>query len=107
MEDLARFNYTPKDIAAHACDDRFVALMNFQANRALEFYKTAAAELPPEDKRSMTPARIMAEVYGRILGKMRAEGFRVYEKRYSLGKLGKVAIVSRLSLFSMFLPRQR
>jgi phytoene/squalene synthetase len=49
----------------------------------------------------MTPARIMAEVYGRILRKMRAEGFRVFEKRYRLGTLRKAAIVSRLSLFSM------
>ncbi|HEX4084669.1 MAG TPA: presqualene diphosphate synthase HpnD [Chthoniobacteraceae bacterium] len=103
MEDLSRFNYTPEDIAARTHDDRFLRLMNFEAVRALSFYKKAAAELPPEDRRSMTPARIMAEVYGRILRKMRTEGFRVYEKRYRLGTLGKAAIVSRLSLFSMFM----
>ena len=49
----------------------------------------------------MTPARIMAEVYGRILRKMRAEGFRVYEKRYRLGTLRKAIIVGRIGLFAM------
>jgi phytoene synthase len=101
LEDLARFQYTPDDLAAHVHDDRFLRLMNFEADRAIAFYNQATAVLPPEDRRSMTPARIMAEVYGRILRKMRAEEFRVFEKRYRLGTLRKVAIVSRFSLFSM------
>ena len=106
VEDLAQFQYTPGDLAAHVNDDRFLRLMNFEADRALSFYNKAAALLPPRDRRSMTPARIMAEVYGRILRKMRAEGFRVFEKRYRLGTLRKAAIVSRLNLFSM-LSRRR
>jgi phytoene synthase len=101
VEDLERFQYTPADIAGGVNDDRFVRLMNFQADRAVGFYQKAAAALPPEDRHSMTPARIMAEVYGRILRKMRGEGFRVFEKRYRLGTLRKVAIVGRLSLFSI------
>jgi phytoene synthase len=101
LEDLARFQYTPDDLAGHVHDDRFLRLMNFEADRAIAFYNQATAVLPPEDRRSMTPARIMAEVYGRILRKMRAEEFRVFEKRYRLGTLRKVAIVSRFSLFSM------
>jgi len=101
LEDLARFQYTPGDLANRVHDDRFLRLMNFEADRAATFYNKAAALLPPEDRRSMTPARIMAEVYGRILRKMRAEGFRVFEKRYRLGTWRKAAIVSRLSLFSL------
>jgi phytoene synthase len=101
VEDLDRFQYSAEDLAAGVHDDRFVRLMNFEADRAKGFYQKAAAILPPEDRRSMTPARIMAEVYGRILRKMRSEGFRVFEKRYRLGTLRKAAIVSRVSLFSM------
>jgi phytoene synthase len=101
IEDLTRFQYSPEDLASHAHDDRFLRLMNFEADRATTYYNKAAALLPPEDRRSMTPARIMAEVYGRILRKMRGEGFRVFEKRYSLGALRKAVIVSRISLFSM------
>jgi phytoene synthase len=79
--------------------------MNFEADRATGYYHKAAAVLPAEDRRSMTPARIMAEVYGRILRKMRGEGFRIFEKRYRLGTLSKAAIVSRLSLISLLSRR--
>jgi phytoene synthase len=102
LEDLARFQYPPDDLAAHIHDDRFLRLMNFEADRAVAFYNKAAALLPPADRRSMIPARIMAEVYGRILRKMRFEGFRVFDKRYRLSTLRKAAIVTRVSLFSMF-----
>jgi phytoene synthase len=101
LEDLARFQYTEADVAERVHDDRFLRLMNFEADRALTFYKKAAEVLPAEDRRSMTPARIMAEVYGRILRKMRGEDFRVFEKRYRLGTLRKAAIVGRVSLFAM------
>jgi len=101
IEDLTRFQYPVQALAARVHDDRFLRLMNFEADRATAFYNKAAAALPAEDRLSMTPARIMAEVYGRILRKMRAEGFKVYDKRYRIGSLRKAAIVSRLSLFSM------
>jgi phytoene synthase len=101
LEDLTRFQYPPEDLAAHLHDDRFLRLMNFEADRAVAFYNKAAQLLPPADRRSMTPARIMAEVYGRILRKMRSENFRVFDKRYRLGTLRKAAIVTRLSLFSL------
>jgi len=101
LEDLDHFQYRAEDLAGGVQDERFVRLMNFEADRAKGYYQKAAATLPPEDRRSMTPARIMAEVYGRILRKMRAEGFRVFEKRYRLSTLRKAAIVSRLSLVSM------
>ena len=101
LEDLKRFHYSEGDLDAHACNEGFLRLMNFEADRAAAYYKKATAILPPEDRRSMTPARIMAEVYGRILRKMRAGGFRVFETRYRLGTLRKAAIVSRVTLFSM------
>lgn len=107
MEDLIHFQYSPGDLAGRVHDDRFLRLMNFEADRAVAFYNKAAGILPPEDRRSMTPARIMAEVYGRILRKMRAEGFRVFEKRYRISTLRKAAIVSRLSLTSILSRGQK
>jgi len=106
LEDLAHFQYSAEDLGAHLHNESFLRLMNFEADRATGFYTKAASLLPAEDRRSMTPARIMAEVYGRILRKMRSEGFRVFEKRYRLGTLRKAVIVSRLSLFSI-LSRRR
>jgi phytoene synthase len=105
IEDLTRFQYPVQALAGRVYDDRFLRLMNFEADRAAAYYQKAASVLPAEDRKAMTPARIMAEVYWRILKKMRAESFRVYDKRYRIGSLHKAAIVSRLSLFSVLAPR--
>ena len=41
----------------------FSSLMQFEAARAREFFTRAAAALPPEDRRAMAPAEIMASIY--------------------------------------------
>ena len=105
MEDLARFGYTPLDLSESVYDDRFRHLMEFEADRALSYYKKAEAELPSQDRRSMAPARIMAKVYGGILEKMRADQFRVFQQRYSLSSLHKMAIVSGLTLTTLLSGR--
>jgi len=101
LEDLKQFQYTAEDIAGHVRDERFLSLMNFEAERALSFYEKAVRALPPEDRRSMTPARIMANVYGGILRKMRRDEFQIYDNRYRLGTLRKAMIVAKVSLLSM------
>lgn len=108
LEDLAVFKYTPEDVAAHVYDERFVALMNFQAERALWYYDKALGELPREDRRQMIAAEIMRQIYGEILLRMRADGYKVYAKRYRVSSLGKIRIVVRV-LMQTFLcqpPRE-
>ena len=43
QEDLARFDYSGADLAARIYDDRFVGLMQFEAERAHEYFRKAAA----------------------------------------------------------------
>src|SRR5207302_7552774 len=75
-EDMARFGYTPDDIARQRYDDTFLALMDFEAERAISFYRSATSLLPPEDRKSMIAAEIMRNVYGRLLARMRRDRFR-------------------------------
>ena len=105
IEDLKRFGYTPEALAGRRHDANFLSLMNFEADRALSFYRSAMAALPPEDRKSMIAAGIMRAVYGRLLARMRRDGFRVFEKRYSLGRLEKIAIVAQV-LVGSFLSRR-
>jgi phytoene synthase len=93
--DLARFDYTEQDLVARVHDARFVALMNYQAERAEEFYQEAAAALPESDRRALVPARIMGETYHLLLEKMRAGHFQVFTKRYRISKPRKLAILSK------------
>lgn len=94
LQELAQFDYTEADLFAHKYDERFLALMRFQAERSHAFYTTAATLLPVEDRRSMVAAEIMARVYRDLLRRIERDQFRVLEKEYRLSRLRKVAHVA-------------
>jgi phytoene synthase len=94
QEELASFDYREADLFAHVHDARFVALMDYQAQRSHTFYKRAAALLPREDRRAMVSAEIMGAVYRDLLRQIERDRFRVFEKQYRLTKLQKAAHVA-------------
>ena len=101
-EDMARFGYTREDLSAGRRNEAFTALMEFETERALGYYAAAVAALPPGDRRSMTAAEIMRNVYRRLLFKMRAGGFRTFNHRYSLSRWEKAFVILRTMLLSRF-----
>jgi phytoene synthase len=94
QEDLARFNYSEKELQDRQYNDRFVELMEFEAKRARQFFAGAAEILPREDRRSMVAAEIMASIYRGLLRRMELDKFRVFEKEYGLNKLEKAGRVA-------------
>lgn len=106
LEDLERFGYPLAAFAEHRQDQPFESLMTFQADRAAEFYARAVQALPPEDRPSMAAAEIMRRVYWNLLEMMRRDRFRVFEKRYSLGRLKKLSLVAG-GILSRFLAGSR
>jgi len=101
-EDLARFGYSPEDLAAGRHNEAFLALMRFEARRARELYARAVAALPPMDRKALAAAEIMRTVYYRLLDRMERDGFRVFGHRYSLSRLEKLLIVAGGVLRSKF-----
>lgn len=95
LADLGRFQYTERDLIGRVHDGRFMAMMAYQAERAEAFYQQAESLLPPSDRAALTPAIIMAETYRTLLQRMKADGFRVFDRRYSLSKARKLAILSK------------
>ncbi len=95
LADLARFGLSEADLLGRTHDARFSALMTALADRADGLFREAAACLPATDRAALVPARVMADIYQAILGKMRADGFRVFEKRYRIGAARKLAILSK------------
>ncbi|MEY3897728.1 MAG: hypothetical protein RLZZ214_3249 [Verrucomicrobiota bacterium] len=95
LEDLARFQYTEQDLIERLHDDRFLALMDYEATRAEDYFREAEAALTAVDRAALLPARIMAEIYHLLLVKMREDRFHVFEKRYQVSKARKLAILSR------------
>jgi phytoene synthase len=94
QEDLQRFAYPEDDLRAQKYDERFITLMKYEAARARQFFRRAAEILPPEDRRSMVPAEIMASVYRGLLARIEAGGFRVFQKEYRLTNLEKAGRVA-------------
>jgi 15-cis-phytoene synthase len=102
QEDLARFHYSETELMQRHYNERFVQLMEFQTRRARQFFANAAAALPTEDRRAMTPAEIMGSVYRGLLRQIELDKFRVFEKEYRLSKLEKAARITA-QLFKSFL----
>lgn len=93
LDEMARFGYSEADLFALQYDERFVAVMEFQARRSRDFFARAAALLPPEDRRSMVAAEIMGAVYRSLLRRMERDRFRVFKKEYRLNRLQKAGWV--------------
>ena len=95
LEDLACFGYSEEDLAAGLWNERFIALMNFEADRAEAYFHQAEALMPEADRQALSPARIMAAIYQRLLAQMQRDGFRVFEKRYRVSGFGKLWILAK------------
>jgi phytoene synthase len=104
-EDLNRFGVSGNDLLAGNHSRNFAALMKFESERAREYFEKARRALPDEDRRALLPAEIMREIYSRVLSRMQRDNFRVFEKRYRLGRLEKTAIITRAFLSSAWSPR--
>lgn len=98
LEDLARFGLSEQEILERRHDERFDRLMAFECERAEAFYAAALAHLPTVDRRSMRSAELMRVIYSRILGRMKAGGFRVFETRYRLAKTEMLGCLVRAFL---------
>ena len=98
LADLARFQYTERDLVGRVHDGRFLALMNFEADRAEELLSKATELLPSGDRRALVAAEVMREIYHSLLTKMRRDHFRVFDRRYRLSKLQKMSILLKKSI---------
>lgn len=94
-EDMARFNYSTADLEARTYNERFIKLMQSEADRAHAYFDRAAAVLPPEDRRSMVSAQIMTSIYHALLRQMEQDRFRVFERDYGLSKPAKMWHITR------------
>lgn len=95
LEDLRQFGLSETDLMQKTYDERFVALMKHEAERARSLYEQARQCLPAGDRKALMAAEVMREIYQTVLEQMQADGFRVFEKRYSLSSLRKMAILAK------------
>ena len=99
MSELQQFGVTAQQIlqreAPWGYDERFAALMRFQAERAHRLYDEALALLPDADRRAQKPGLMMANIYRTLLREIEADGCRVLHQHTSLTPLRKLWIAWR------------
>lgn len=91
-EDLAKFSLTPQDILQKKYTANFIALMQFQALRAKQYYQEAMNALNSEHKIHLRSALIMAEIYFTLLKEIDKTQFKVLHQRISLTPIRKLWI---------------
>ena len=95
MEELKQFNVPAADILNGRYSDNFSALMQFQYERAEQYYEQAFSHLPKVDRKSQRPGLIMAAIYRTLLDEIRRENFQVLHQRISLPPTRKLWLAAK------------
>ena len=90
ISELQQFNVTAADLLNARHDEKFEALMKFQADRAQRLYDEAFSLLPKEDRRAQRPGLMMAAIYRTLLDEIERDGFHVLNQKISLTPLRKL-----------------
>ncbi|MBC3871230.1 presqualene diphosphate synthase HpnD [Undibacterium oligocarboniphilum] len=90
VNELQQFKVTAADILNAKHSPEFVALMQFQYDRAQALYDEALNMLPPEDRRAQRTGLIMAAIYRTLLKEIQHDDFHVLNQRISLTPIRKL-----------------
>ena len=106
QDELAQHHYSEAELLQGVVNPQFVELMRFQARRAREYYARGAKLLPLVPARSRACISVLYGLYSRLLDRMEARGFNVFQGRTRLSGFEKLLLTIRLWATS-FLPPLR
>jgi 15-cis-phytoene synthase len=95
LEDLARFDVSEAEILNSVYSSQFRQLIEFEAQRAREYYRGAEEALADEDRGSMLAAEGMRLIYASLLERIARADYRVFDRRMSLSTPRKLYLVGR------------
>jgi len=95
IDELQRFNVPVADILNSRYSDNFKALMEFQIERAEQYYAQAMGQLPAADRKAQRPGLVMAAIYRAVLEEIKRDGCQVLSQRTSLTPIRKLWIAWR------------
>ncbi len=108
QDEMERFGYSERALKARRMDEAFQRLMGFQAQRARHYFQNGLHLLPLISPRSRACPAILAGVYSRILDRIEASHFNVFNGRVSLSKREKLFLTTKIWLRSTLpVPRLR
>lgn len=101
VNELQHFDVKAHEILNRKHSERFVELMKFQTQRALNLYEQALALLPEQDRRAQKPGLMMASIYRTLLREIAADNFQVLHQRVALTPLRKLWLAWKTQAFGM------
>ncbi len=103
-EDLKAFGYSEEAFARRERNAAFQLLMRFQANRARAFFAAAEREARSLDLRRIVAAEIMSRIYQRLLARIEASGYDVFNREVRVPLLER-AWIAGSTLLATNAPR--
>ncbi len=94
LEDLHQFGYEEQSLLNSHYNDRFRALMAFEARRAREYYTLARSFLRKDERRVMFAAQAMDAIYFRLLEQIERADYDVFSKHLSVSTPHKLLIAA-------------
>ncbi|MCI0353872.1 MAG: phytoene/squalene synthase family protein [Acidobacteria bacterium] len=99
-EDLARYGRSAAELDPQALANGFDPagfrpVLELQAERAREFYRSAEELLPLIDEDSQPALWVLVEIYRRLLGRIAARGYDVFGERIRLSATEKLGVLGR------------
>ncbi|MGD8778650.1 MAG: phytoene/squalene synthase family protein [Ignavibacteria bacterium] len=91
-QELINHNYSLNELKQNVYNNNFVSLMSQEAERAKYYFNKATSSLDIEDKPSMFAARAMQHIYQKLLKKLEAEKFNIFESNINVSKFEKAGI---------------
>jgi len=100
LDELGRFGISPSDIVHLHDSEELRRLIEYQIDRAEQYYERAFASLPDQDRKSQRPGLVMAAIYQAVLKEIRDSGCKVLDRRTSLTPIRKLWIAWRTWLIA-------
>ncbi|HVX65255.1 MAG TPA: phytoene/squalene synthase family protein, partial [Bryobacteraceae bacterium] len=97
-EDLERFRVDPRDLLEGKRTDEFVALMEFEAQRARAYYKESAPLIDLVDQHSRSSLWALIQIYSRLLARIEKTNYDVLTHRVELSAREKLGIILKAAV---------
>ena len=95
LEEIDRFGYSEAELLAGVRNPSYLALMRHQVDRARRHFESAANTLPATDRPRLLAAEVMGAIYRRLLGRIEAEQFSVFDRRINVPRLTQMGVALR------------
>ncbi|MEX2456968.1 MAG: squalene/phytoene synthase family protein [Balneolaceae bacterium] len=96
QDELVQFGITTSDLLSKKVTDNFTTFMQFQVKRTREYYDKAGIGISMLSKDSRLPVLLAKENYSRILDKIEANNYNVFDQRAYLNSTEKFSILPKV-----------